>query len=88
MGKSILLSFALFKSEPPSGRNPKQPLPQQRICTRSAPRYWLALRPPSGASPLPHLHRDRHKIPVGSKAAALLFLISGAPLNHAGRTQA
>ncbi|POM10007.1 hypothetical protein CUU62_27240 [Pseudomonas sp. WP001] len=27
-------TFALFKSEPPSGRNPKWPLPQQRICTR------------------------------------------------------
>ncbi|OPB31032.1 hypothetical protein BFW90_11020 [Pseudomonas fluorescens] len=33
-GKSVLLTFALFKSEPPSGRNPKQPLPQQWICTR------------------------------------------------------
>ena len=33
-GKSVLLTFALFKSEPPSGRNPKWPLPQQWICTR------------------------------------------------------
>ncbi|MQB17156.1 hypothetical protein DXU77_19040, partial [Pseudomonas lactis] len=29
------LTFALFKSEPPSGRNPKRPLPQQWICTQS-----------------------------------------------------
>ncbi|ATN08303.1 hypothetical protein CRN80_00930 [Pseudomonas sp. FDAARGOS_380] len=34
-GKSVLLTFALFKSEPPSGRNPKWPLPQQWICTQS-----------------------------------------------------
>ncbi|AXA56957.1 hypothetical protein CEQ51_22715 [Pseudomonas thivervalensis] len=34
-GKSVLLTFALFKSEPPSGRNPKQPLPQQRIYTQN-----------------------------------------------------
>ncbi|OOV96715.1 hypothetical protein MF6394_21915 [Pseudomonas sp. MF6394] len=27
-GKSVLLTFALFKSEPPSGRNPKWPLPK------------------------------------------------------------
>ena len=33
-GKSVLLTFALFKSEPPSGRNPKWPLPQEWICTR------------------------------------------------------
>ncbi len=33
-GKSALLTFALFESEPPSGRNPKWPLPQQWICTR------------------------------------------------------
>ncbi|RZI19002.1 hypothetical protein EUX57_27100, partial [Pseudomonas orientalis] len=65
----VLLTFALFKSEPPSGRNPKQPLPQKQICTRSNPTSWSALRPPSGASPLPHLHRDRHKSPVGSEAA-------------------
>ena len=32
---SVLLTFALLKSEPPSGRNPKQPLPQQWICTQS-----------------------------------------------------
>ncbi|WLH13818.1 hypothetical protein PSH58_05550 [Pseudomonas hefeiensis] len=25
--------FRIFESDPPSGRNPKQPLPQQRICT-------------------------------------------------------
>ncbi|KAB0522577.1 hypothetical protein F7R20_23915 [Pseudomonas brassicacearum subsp. brassicacearum] len=36
-GKSVLVTFALFKSEPPSGRNPKWPLPQQRICTQSNP---------------------------------------------------
>ncbi|OPG75651.1 hypothetical protein B1218_30460 [Pseudomonas ogarae] len=36
-GRSVLLTFALFKSEPPSGRNPKQPVPQQRICTQSNP---------------------------------------------------
>ncbi|ATN08180.1 hypothetical protein CRN80_00160 [Pseudomonas sp. FDAARGOS_380] len=34
-GKSALLTFALFESEPPSGRNPKWPLPQQWICTQS-----------------------------------------------------
>ncbi|ATN12846.1 hypothetical protein CRN80_25865 [Pseudomonas sp. FDAARGOS_380] len=34
-GKSLLLTFGLFKSEPPSGRNPKRPLPQQWICTQS-----------------------------------------------------
>ena len=45
------------------------------------PASWSAQRPPSGASPLPHLHRARHKIPVGSKAAALLILIWGAPSN-------
>ena len=28
-------AFRLFKSEPPSGRNPKWPLPQQWICTQS-----------------------------------------------------
>ncbi|POM10055.1 hypothetical protein CUU62_27670 [Pseudomonas sp. WP001] len=50
-GKSVLLTFALFKSEPPSGRNPKWPLPQKRICTRSNPASWSAPRPPSGASP-------------------------------------
>ncbi|TPV60270.1 hypothetical protein FJ692_03775 [Pseudomonas fluorescens] len=35
-GKSVLLTFALFKSEPPSGRNPKRPLPQEWICTQSS----------------------------------------------------
>ncbi|OOV99118.1 hypothetical protein MF6394_18495 [Pseudomonas sp. MF6394] len=34
-GKSVLLTFALLKSEPPSGRNPRWPLPQQWICTQS-----------------------------------------------------
>ncbi|AXA55426.1 hypothetical protein CEQ51_14555 [Pseudomonas thivervalensis] len=34
-GKSVLLTFALFKSEPPSGRNPKQPLPKKRISPQS-----------------------------------------------------
>ncbi|OOW01832.1 hypothetical protein MF6394_14685 [Pseudomonas sp. MF6394] len=34
-GKSVLLTFALFKSEPLSERNPKWPLPQQWICTQS-----------------------------------------------------
>ncbi|OWQ38768.1 hypothetical protein CDH05_25285, partial [Pseudomonas lactis] len=33
-GKSALLTFALFESEPPSGRNPKRPLPQEWICTQ------------------------------------------------------
>ncbi|POM09611.1 hypothetical protein CUU62_28230 [Pseudomonas sp. WP001] len=64
-----MLTFALFKSEPPSGRNPKWPLPQKRICTRSDPTSWSAQRPPSGASPLPHLGRDRHNILVGPEAA-------------------
>ncbi|PRC10017.1 hypothetical protein CQ006_01745 [Pseudomonas cedrina] len=27
-GKSVLLTFALLKSETPSGRNPKRPLPK------------------------------------------------------------
>ncbi|GLH50308.1 hypothetical protein RS3R2_39950 [Pseudomonas lactis] len=34
-GKSALLTYALFESEPPSGRTPKWPLPQQWICTQS-----------------------------------------------------
>jgi len=46
----------LLKSEPPSGRNPKQPLPQQWICTRST---RPAIRSPSRARPLPHLDRVR-----------------------------
>ncbi|TWR53984.1 hypothetical protein FIV41_23265 [Pseudomonas marginalis] len=50
-GKSPLLTLGLFQSEPPSGRNPKPPLPQQRICTRSNPKKWSAQRPSSGASP-------------------------------------
>ncbi|RZI30862.1 hypothetical protein EUX57_15540 [Pseudomonas orientalis] len=53
-GKSPLVTLGLFQSDPPSGRNPKQPLPQKWICTRSNPTSWSALRPPSGASPLPH----------------------------------
>ncbi|POM13456.1 hypothetical protein CUU62_17650 [Pseudomonas sp. WP001] len=54
-GMSVLLTFALFKSEPPSGRNPKWPLPQKRICTQPNPTSRPAQRPPSGASPLPQL---------------------------------
>ncbi|POM10448.1 hypothetical protein CUU62_21920 [Pseudomonas sp. WP001] len=53
-GKSPLVTLGLFQSDPPSGRNPKWPLPQKRICTRSNPTSWSAQRPPSGASPLPH----------------------------------
>ncbi|ATN10439.1 hypothetical protein CRN80_12600 [Pseudomonas sp. FDAARGOS_380] len=34
-GKSALLTFALFESEPPSGRNPRWPLPRLWICTQS-----------------------------------------------------
>ena len=34
-GKSVLLTLPLLQSEPPSGRNPKWPLPQQWICTQS-----------------------------------------------------
>ncbi|POM10354.1 hypothetical protein CUU62_21160 [Pseudomonas sp. WP001] len=68
-GKSLLVTLGLFQSDPPSGRNPKQPLPQKRICTRSNPTSWSALRPPSGASPLPQLSQDRHKILVGPEAA-------------------
>ncbi|OWQ38368.1 hypothetical protein CDH05_27540, partial [Pseudomonas lactis] len=34
-GKSVLLTFALFKSKTPSGRNPRWPLPQEWICTQS-----------------------------------------------------
>ncbi|ATN13454.1 hypothetical protein CRN80_29270 [Pseudomonas sp. FDAARGOS_380] len=33
-GKSVLLTLPLLQSEPPSGRNPKRPLPQQWICTQ------------------------------------------------------
>ncbi|MBR7212716.1 hypothetical protein E1K68_07985 [Pseudomonas sp. B2021] len=33
-GKSVLLTLPLLQSEPPSGRNPKWPLPQKWICTR------------------------------------------------------
>ena len=33
-GKSVLLTFALFKSEPLSERNPRWPLPQEWICNR------------------------------------------------------
>ncbi|RZI31937.1 hypothetical protein EUX57_10160, partial [Pseudomonas orientalis] len=57
---------ALFKSEPPSGRNPKWPLPQKRICTRSNPTSWSALRPPSGASPLPHYDRGGREAFTGT----------------------
>ncbi|RZI29393.1 hypothetical protein EUX57_23295, partial [Pseudomonas orientalis] len=60
-GKSVLLTFSLFKSEPPSGRNPKWPLPQKRICTRSDPTPQSAQRQPSGASPLPHLTEQDFK---------------------------
>ncbi|PZZ99880.1 hypothetical protein DJ480_30430, partial [Pseudomonas sp. Leaf98] len=31
--KTFWLLLCLYKSDPPSGRNPKPPLPQQRICT-------------------------------------------------------
>ena len=34
-GKSVLLTFALLKSEPPSGRNRKWPLPKKRIYTQN-----------------------------------------------------
>ncbi|GLH46343.1 hypothetical protein RS3R2_00230 [Pseudomonas lactis] len=34
-GKSPLVTLGLFQSDPPSGRNPKRPLPQQWICTQS-----------------------------------------------------
>ncbi|TKK11896.1 hypothetical protein PflCFBP13510_12920 [Pseudomonas fluorescens] len=34
-GKSALLTFALFESEPPSGRNPRRPLPKEWIYTLS-----------------------------------------------------
>ncbi len=34
-GKSVLLNLPLLQSEPPSGRNPMWPLPQQWICTQS-----------------------------------------------------
>ncbi|TKJ70278.1 hypothetical protein PspCFBP13509_31040 [Pseudomonas sp. CFBP13509] len=55
-GKSPLLTLGLFQSEPPSGRNPKPPLPRQWICTRSNPKKWSAQRPSSGASPLPQAY--------------------------------
>ena len=34
-GKSVLLTLPLLQSEPQSGRNPRWPLPQEWICTRS-----------------------------------------------------
>ncbi|MBR7213573.1 hypothetical protein E1K68_12450 [Pseudomonas sp. B2021] len=34
-GKSVLLTLPLLQSEPPSGRNPRWPLPQEWICTQS-----------------------------------------------------
>ncbi|MBR7213503.1 hypothetical protein E1K68_12095 [Pseudomonas sp. B2021] len=34
-GKSVLLTLPLLQSEPPSGQNPRWPLPQQWICTQS-----------------------------------------------------
>ncbi|AUZ44694.1 hypothetical protein BOP93_03575 [Pseudomonas orientalis] len=49
--------------------------------------YLLTL-PHRGQAPSHIWIADRQMIPVGSKVAALLLLISGAPLNHAGRTQA
>ncbi|OWQ39256.1 hypothetical protein CDH05_22885 [Pseudomonas lactis] len=52
-----MLTFALFKSEPLSERNPKWPLPQQWICTHSNPTKWSTKRPPSRASPLPQVDR-------------------------------
>ncbi|RZI31014.1 hypothetical protein EUX57_14960, partial [Pseudomonas orientalis] len=54
---SPLVTLGLFQSDPPSGRNPKWPLPKEWICTRSDPTSWSAQRPPSGASPLPHFER-------------------------------
>ncbi|PMX11758.1 hypothetical protein C1Y25_20515 [Pseudomonas sp. MPBC4-3] len=66
--------------------------------------YLLTDPAPSGASPLPHLDLHRSEISIGQVdlillllwlcsgfALALLWLlilILGAPLNHAGRTQA
>ena len=47
-----------------------------------APRYIRYTQVmPSQASQLPHLTELDQTIPVGSKAAALLLLILGAPLN-------
>ncbi|QAY87149.1 hypothetical protein CUN61_25805 [Pseudomonas arsenicoxydans] len=37
-GKSPLVTLGLFQSDPPSGRNPKPPLPQKRICTQPHPK--------------------------------------------------
>ncbi|RZI28844.1 hypothetical protein EUX57_24250, partial [Pseudomonas orientalis] len=54
----------LFKSEPPSGRNPKWPLPQKRICTQPNPPSWSALRPPHigpGSTQHPGRPRGRHR---------------------------
>ncbi|ATN09140.1 hypothetical protein CRN80_05490 [Pseudomonas sp. FDAARGOS_380] len=34
-GKSPLVTLGLFQSDPPSGRTPKRPLPQQWIYTQS-----------------------------------------------------
>ncbi|WP_238535518.1 hypothetical protein, partial [Pseudomonas sp. PAMC 25886] len=34
-GKSVLVTFALFKSDPLKERNRYQPLPKKRICTPS-----------------------------------------------------
>ncbi|PMZ05333.1 hypothetical protein C1Y08_15830 [Pseudomonas sp. FW306-02-F02-AA] len=50
-GEAFCLLFGVWKSESPSGRNPKRPLPQEWICTPA--RGWSAVRPPSRASPAP-----------------------------------
>ncbi|MCK3841186.1 hypothetical protein E4P01_25160 [Pseudomonas sp. NCIMB 10586] len=51
-GKSVLLTLPLLQSEPPSGRNPKWPLPQEWICTRYNCVGWQAA---IGSKPPPTL---------------------------------
>ncbi len=53
--KAFWLLLGLSKSDPLYERNHRWPLPQERICTRSDPTSWSAVRPPSQASQLPHL---------------------------------
>ncbi|OOW01182.1 hypothetical protein MF6394_16355 [Pseudomonas sp. MF6394] len=71
-GKSVLLTFALFKSEPPSGRNPKWPLPQQWIYTQSA---CVDCQAAFASKPAPTVEsRGVSKTDVGCQAA-----IAGKP---------
>ncbi len=72
-GRSALVTFALFESDPPSGRNPKWPLTQKRICT-----------PPSNSESCidTHSHRGQassHKI---SLPHGIMFYPASNHSNH------